>query len=78
MMKRLNEREKMQARKNHLSRNNDSQYTLAESIDSMENYMKMFKVRQAYREGLPPDYYDNENNEFNFECQNWPNDYTFI
>ena len=30
--------------------------------------MKMFKVRQAYREGLPPDYYEDPNNEFKFEC----------
>ena len=44
----------------------------------MESYMKLFQVRQAYREGLPSDYYDDPKNEFKFECQAWPNDYTFI
>ena len=47
-------------------------------MDTIDNHMKLFKIRQAYRDGLPLDYYLHDKNEFTFECQQWPNDYTFI
>ena len=38
----------------------------------------LFRKMHAFKQGLPLDFYEQDGIAFEYECQAWPNDYTFI
>jgi hypothetical protein len=38
----------------------------------------MLRSREAFRQGLPLNFYQGKDTPVEIDCQKWPNDYTFI
>ena len=62
--------------------NKKENYTLLDSVKTMEKHNELLMVRQAYREGRPSNYFIAKfhaaNSDFKMQCEMWPNDYMFM